>query len=225
MTLHVGCWKWGSKYGPHYVNKLMRGVKRNLTLPHRFVCITDDPRGVECETWPIERPDLLGIRDGCYARLEMFSSAWQAKHKIERIICLDLDMVITGNLDPLFDRSEPFVILSKSHWNPCKFNGSVMSIQAGARPEIWNDFTPEDAEAASFIDGEHRGTDQTWIAHKAPAAAVWTYEDGIYSVGKPGWPKGGNPLALPKGARIVSFPGRRDPSTLMMLPWVKDNWT
>lgn len=222
--LTVACWKWKRKYGPHYVNKLMRGVARNLTIPHRFVCITDDPDGVECETWPIDRPDLLDVKDGCYTRLSMFDPEWQRKHDIERIVCLDLDMVITGNLDPLFSRTEPFIILAKSHWNPCRFNGSVMSIQAGARPEIYTGFTLEAAETASIIDGEYRGTDQTWIAHVASDAATFSFREGVFSVGKPGWPQGGNPLALPPGARIVSFPGRRDPSTLLMLDWVRKNW-
>ena len=54
--VNVVCMKWASVYGPEYVNKLYRGVARNLTMPFRFVCFTEDPNGVdesvECKPLP-----------------------------------------------------------------------------------------------------------------------------------------------------------------------------
>lgn len=43
------CVKWGSKYGPEYVNKLYRGIKTNSTIPFKFYCVTDDASGLEEE--------------------------------------------------------------------------------------------------------------------------------------------------------------------------------
>ena len=40
------CMKWGKKYGPEYVNRLHSMVSRHLTIPHRFVCLTDDKTGL-----------------------------------------------------------------------------------------------------------------------------------------------------------------------------------
>ena len=39
------CVKWGALYGAEYVNKLYRGVRRQLSidLAPRFICFTDDP--------------------------------------------------------------------------------------------------------------------------------------------------------------------------------------
>ena len=45
--LIIVCVKYGTKYGADYVNKLYRGVQRNLTLPHKFVCFTENPEGLE----------------------------------------------------------------------------------------------------------------------------------------------------------------------------------
>jgi len=45
--------------------------------------------------------------------------------------------------------------------------------------------------------------------------------DGVYGFHKPGWPKG---EALPKNARIVAFPGWRDPVGFRHLDWVKQHW-
>lgn len=222
--LIVGCFKWGKKYTSDYVNRLARGVRRNLSLPHRFVVITDDEVGFEKEIdeiWPIGDPKLLRVRDGCYVRLRIFDPEWQAQYGVDRFVSLDLDSVITGDLDPLFDRPEPFCILHGGHFNPCPFNGSVQMISAGAHPEVWNDFNIERALKIADADGTNRGTDQTWIAHKVPNAAGWTHADGIYAYGKPGWPEGNN---LPMDARIVTFPGRRDPRQFGGLPWVARSW-
>jgi hypothetical protein len=215
--LTVVTWRWGKKYSPEHVSRLKAGVARNLAIPHRFICITDqaDTPG---DTLPIEDEALLSVRDGCYCRLRMFDPAWQLRHGIERLVCLDLDMVITGPLGPLFDRPEPFMIRHGGHWNPCKFNGSVMAIARCARPEIWKEFTVEKADKFDFEGGVWRGSDQTWIAHMAPDAPGWTHADGIYGYKKRGWPG-----YLPSDARIVTFNGRRDPSS-QTERWVAQHW-
>jgi hypothetical protein len=108
---------WGKKYNAVYIDRLAAGIKRHLKQPHRFVVITDDfarcSLGLSC--WAIPREDryLTEVR-GCFARLRLFDPEFLSQHMVEadeRVVCLDLDMIITGPLDPLFDRPEPFVIL------------------------------------------------------------------------------------------------------------------
>lgn len=213
--LTICTWRWGTKYGPEYVEKLQASVARNLTIRHQFFCVGDDE--------PIQDQNLLSVRDGCYARLRMFDPDWLPwlKWGITRLVCLDLDLVITSSLDELLSRPEPFNILHGGHFNPCAFNGSVMMIDRGARPELWSRFSVKEAEAVATADGTWRGSDQTWIAHVAPDAPGWSHRDGIYGYQKPGWNTGND---LPDDARIVAFPGSKDPSRLMHLPWVRDNW-
>ena len=48
-SLTVACVKWGPWCAPHgaaYVNRLASGVRRRLSVPHEFVCFTDDPTGI-----------------------------------------------------------------------------------------------------------------------------------------------------------------------------------
>jgi Tetratricopeptide repeat len=47
QQLTVVCLKWGTKYGPEYVNRLARGVARHLSIPHTFVCFTEDSTGID----------------------------------------------------------------------------------------------------------------------------------------------------------------------------------
>ena len=88
--LTVCCVKWGDKYPAEYVHKLQNGVSRHLTIPHRFVCFTDDPAGLECETKPL--PDGL---DGWWNKVWLFKRGLFD----DRVIYLDLDI----SPDPLTD--------------------------------------------------------------------------------------------------------------------------
>lgn len=229
--LTVVTWWWGDKFGADYVIKLAAGVRHYLQQEHRFVLITDDVlgRGVEvglkakCAVWPIPDKHLLATK-GCFARLRMFDPKWQKVNGVkDRLVCIDLDTVITGPLDPLFYRPEPFVIMQGGNAvNPCPYNGALMMLRPGAHPEVWNDFSLEAAGKAPF----HRfPDDQGWIWHKVPNAAGWKCgaETGVYVYQKPGWPGGRAATGLPEGARLVTFINRA-PSDLMHLGWVKRYW-
>lgn len=214
MTLIVCTWLWGSKYDESYVDKLRAGVLRNLKQDHRFF---------------VARPELSDVRltkiPGCFCRLRMFDSAWQITNGLDdgdRLVCLDLDVVITGHLDPLFDRPDSFVILGGANGkNPCPFNGSVMMLRAGAHEDVWSQFSLERASRVPFHEFPD---DQGWIWSRIPEAATWKCgaKSGVWAFQKRGWPIGGD--ALPQGARIVAFPGRRDPSQFTHLPWVREHW-
>lgn len=213
-------WRWGERFSDLHVRRLAAGIARHHAAPHRFVCVTDRPvDGIEC--WPIERQDryLLAI-PGCLARLRAFDPAWQSRHGIERLVCIDLDTVITGPLDPLFDRPEPFVILQGANLaNPCPFNGALWLLDFYKYSRVWLDFN---LFAARKVPHYEFPDDQSWIYHMVPDAAGWTCgpASGAYVYKKRAWPPGD---ALPHGARLVTFV-RRDPKDLMHLPWVREHW-
>lgn len=214
MTEITVCtWLWGSKYGPHYVERLARGVARHLEQPHRFVVFRPQPED-----------EYLTQVPGCLARLRMFDPAWQKANGIEegqRVVCLDLDLIITGELDPLFDRPETFVILQGANAvNPCPYNGSVFMLRGGAHPQVWSDFS---LAVIGMLPFYAFPDDQGWLAHKLPNSAAWRAgaSSGIYAFQKPGWPAG---QGLPNNARIVAFPGSRDPSQFEGLDWVREHW-
>jgi hypothetical protein len=206
--LIVATFCWGDKYGEDYVTRLLRGVTRNLDADlHVF------------------RPDPLDhlIRvPGCFTRLRLFDPAWCAAQGLEpsdRVLVLDLDLIVTGDLAPLFAGAEPFKILQGVNAsNPCPYNGSVWRLDIGYRPDVWTGFS---LEAAAKVPHDKFPDDQAWFAHTLPDAGKFTSEDGVYAFHKPGWPKG---KALPKNARIVAFPGWRDPSRFTHLDWVRRHW-
>ncbi len=104
--------KWGKReYRPYYVNILHQAVVRNTTGPVHFVCLTDDMSGIssEVDCYPI--PDI-GAFDapfdpsgaGGWPKLCLLSEDLYGLSG--RILYLDLDTLVVGNLDPLFDFGE-----------------------------------------------------------------------------------------------------------------------
>lgn len=241
--LDVVCWKWKpppgyrSHFGPGTVNVLHRMVARHLAMPHRFTCITDDPTGIDPAVRIIPLwndyanvPSPSGPHNpSCYRRLRMFAA--DARELIgERIVSLDLDTVVTGPLDPLFDRPDDFVIWGGQSVQPgrpapwCWYNGSFMMLRAGTRTQVWDRFnpatSPREAHAANA-----RGSDQGWITHcLGKGESTWTAADGVYSFRSHIVPNGGR---LPAGARLVAFHGKHDPwleTTRRMAPWIAEHY-
>jgi hypothetical protein len=227
VALIITTWWWGKKYPAHYVERLSAGVLRHLNEPHRFICMVDDllsrPRIPGVNYVQILDHDLVKEK-GCFARLRMFDPHWQFLRdfrKGDRIVCIDLDCVITGALDPLFYRPEPFLILQGANAaNPNPMNGSLMMLRAGEHADVWSDFSVEKASRVPFHDFPD---DQGWIWHKIPDAAGWKAgpQSQVFAFKKPGWPIGDD---LPQGARAVFFPGARDPQHFTHLPWVQEHW-
>jgi hypothetical protein len=224
--LAVCTWLWGDKYTVEDLLKLRHGTARHLKQPHRFLVMMERERAwtpIEgIERHAIKDPELLAY-PGCFTRLRMFDYGWQHNRKIDdRLVCLDLDTVITGPLDPLFDRPEPFVIWAGANSiNPCPYNGSVLMLRPGYHGELFTDFS---MEAARKIKYYKFPDDQGWFWHKIPNAATWQAgrTTGIYGYKKPGWPHGTD--RLPEQARIVAFPGHRQPKDFIHLDWVRSNW-
>lgn len=220
--LTILTWLWGDKYGAEDVRRLQRGIARHVKEDHRFLCVTDNQiDGVE--TTIIKDPGLTHLK-GCIARLRLFDEVWQRDIGCkdgERIVNIDLDVVVTGDLDPLFGRADSFTILTRANAaNPCPYNGSIFMLRAGAHADVWDNFTLAELDTVPFYEFPD---DQAWMAHKLPGVTGWIAgsQSGIYAFQKPGWPKGDD---LPKDARLVVFPGWRSPAKFKHLGWVKEHW-
>lgn len=219
-----------STFTAEHVNVLYSMIARHYPKPFNFCCVTDDRRGLRKEVRPFplwndhaQLKNPFGGRRGpsCYRRLKLFArDAGEIFGK--RIIALDLDMVVTGDLSPLFDRQEDFVIWGDTH--PRTFyNGSFWSLRAGAHPELWEEFDPARSPAAAKEKGFF-GSDQAWISYRlGPSMPTFGKADGIYSYRVEIAPNGHR---LPAGARLVVFHGKIDPWSPAALrhKWVRDNW-
>jgi hypothetical protein len=208
-------------YGPEHVRTLKRMVDRHLSLPHEFACITDRPElfAADAAIRPVALDTTTHIPGTRFIKLMAYRP--DAGDILgPRILCLDLDTVVTGRLDPLVDRPEDLVLWRNPNFGGrrrARYNTSMVLLRAGARPELWTRFdkrrTPD--MLAAYVGG----TDQAWVSHVAsPDEAHWTDRDGIYGAGRLLDIVPGVQTVLPDDARIVFFPGRREPS----LPAIKE---
>ncbi len=235
--LDVVTFKWRppagyrSTFGPETVNVLRAMVARHYRQPHRFTCITDDPAGIDADVRIVpmwrDYTDLPSPHGGknpsCYRRLKLFS-AEAAEFIGPRFVAIDLDVVITGDLSPLWDRPEDFVAWGDTNPQPgSHYNGSMLLMTAGSRRQVWDRFNPQTSPALA-LKARCWGSDQGWISYcLGPGQARWNKTDGVYSFRNHIQSTG----ALPPNARVVIFHGSVDPwsSKAQALPWVRQHWT
>jgi hypothetical protein len=51
--------KWGDKFPSEYVNRLYAMVNRNLSIPFRFVCFTENDSGIRNESFALQPTKAL----------------------------------------------------------------------------------------------------------------------------------------------------------------------
>lgn len=225
------CVRYGNRYGVDYVEKLRNMVKRNLTVPFRFVCLTDDPKpidGVELIVQPSK-----GYRKLWWQKVHMFDPALPLNG---RILYADLDVIIHNNIDKLitncgnnFYGIRDFNRKFHPGWN--RLNSSVMSWIHGSQSEIYQKFI-KDIGNAMRLHG-----DQDWIWKIAkdrikfwPDQWIQSYKWEIRNrseladpAGKKGFKTINYNLKIPNDCSIAVFHGDPKPQTIMDT-FVIDNW-
>ena len=195
------CVKVGSKYGPEYVNRLRRMIKVNYEGEHKFICLTDDRAGLTTAWTPVGT-DL----PGWWAKLILFKPH---PALVGRVIYMDLDTVIAGNIDWLADYRGLFCIL-RDFYQPTGWGSAIMSFQAGCHPEVWSHHTIQAIE--------HFTGDQDWIKAHIGKADIW---QDLFP-GKIGSYKADKLQDGPGKFSIVCFHGEPRPHEVG--GWVTDVW-
>ena len=152
--LTVACVYWGTAYGIEYVEKLFNMVTRHLSVPFDFVCITPHmkvPEGVIRMS-----PPIAASAEGWWQKVGLFSPDLFGPS--QRILYLDLDVVIINSLDEIIKSDDAFCMIE--NFGPNKghaaHNSSVMLwTPTEATAKIFTQFSPD-------VMKELHG-DQCWI--------------------------------------------------------------
>lgn len=230
--LSIVCWLWAGfrDFSPAHVNCLARMIRRQLRVPHRFICITDRSDGLAPDVEFFRTPDgalelaQLKTPEGpafpsCYRRLWIFSEA--ARVLGDTVVSIDIDLIATGDVTPLFERDEDFI-----GWRPLKkwgnanrFNGGMFLLRTGSRTSVFDSFHGQESIATARRAG-FRGSDQAWISYCLGSREIaWPENCGIYSIRD----LNDGRLALPADARIVQFNGPQKPWNTN-LAWARQHW-
>jgi hypothetical protein len=231
--------KWGTKYGPEYVNRLYAMVKRHLAGDFQMVCLTDDAHGIRADVvcLPIPPLDLpAGIPERGWKKLVSFAADL---HGLKgTALFLDVDVVIVGSLNVFFEQPGEFLIIHdyKRPWR-ITGNSSVYRFELGAHPdvltyfrthvdEIRHKFRNEQAYLSDFL--HRQGKLQYWDSSWCPSFKYHCI---------PRWPTNyWKAPFIPKDARIVIFHGECNPPDALAgkrnrrwrfiqpASWVADHW-
>ena len=133
---YILCLKHGNKYPSYYVNKLYNMCKRHCNLKFEFVCLTDDPKDIDRHIKIIKLPPYL---QGWWCKPYMFAKDLGLDGSI---LYFDLDVVLSGNIDILFNYKpnnwctiRDFTRAQRPNWQ--KYNSSIIRFEAGKLDFIW----------------------------------------------------------------------------------------
>jgi hypothetical protein len=238
---HIVLWKWKQEntrhaYNAEHVNTIARMLRRHIkTTEARVICITDDPAGVfDAKTYPLWN-DAAHLTNAsgqhlpsCYRRLRLYDPEAQRLLGIragDRIVSLDLDSLIVGNIDQILNTPGRFVGWElRAQYHPRVFNGSFQMFTAGDLAHIWNKFDPNRSPIEAS-DARFKGSDQAWLSFNLVKEP--------YGVGLT-WPEVSSyPLSnritgcVDYRTRIIFFHGSAKPwypETFAASPWVQRHW-
>lgn len=216
--VNVLCIKWGQKYGPEYVNKLHSMVRRHLHRPFRFVCLTDDSRGIDpgIETMPIPE---VGFAEFDQRQPWTFGHGWLKLTSFAdplydlqgRTLFLDLDIVIVDSLDPFFEQEGEFIVIREWDKQDGTGNTSCYLYTIGAHRDALQHLAEQYPASIANVrneqefitgylarQGKLRYWPDAWCRsfkrHCMPGLLGWFSEPFI-----------------PEGARIIVFHGKPNP--------------
>ena len=204
-----------AKYQPIYIERLRNMVARHTDRPFRTVCLTDTPtimpKGVEAVKVTNPLPYA-----GWWRKMNLFDPAMPFEG---RVLYLDLDTLIVGDLDQIIDFPADFAIApdSATTWfgkdglrTVKAYNSSVMVWNHGARSQFHAEF---DRKLMNVLWG-----DQDAIAHMSPKEKTFP----------PEWFVRLGPDSHPFDPKVkVALCIRREYKNARAnktLPWFKDYW-
>lgn len=221
--LTVTCMKWGTKYGPHYVNRLHAGVRRWLDRPFRFLCFTDDATGlapgIEAHPLPVEPFEDAIVaamtgrgRQGAWRKVSLFRPGLAGMEG--QMLGFDLDVVITGPLDAIVDHAPDKVAMRREwryEWQGRDGgHGSVFCLDPARHPYLYEEFAADPERAIEA----HKGSEQYYTSMTALRHGALSYLPGdmVCSFKREAIPR--FPMnylrapELPEGCRVLCFHGR-----------------
>lgn len=242
----VICMKWGTLYGPEYVNRLYAMVRRHVSGSLRFVCLTDDAVGVRPEVECLPCP-VLEVRQDQQNTPWRKMTLWTTPEKLFGLqgdwLFLDLDVVVIGSLNALFEYKPEKEFVVMQNWTQKGRgigNTSVFRYRIGANSYLFDRLMGNfDFYLNKYI------IEQIYISKEIKDIEFWPDEWCILFKVQcvPAWPlRFWKAPEFPAKARVVAFPGDPGPQDAAVgrwpvtaawkrlykytkpVPWVADAW-
>lgn len=222
MNQQILCMKWGTLYGARDVNVLYGMVSRNITGPFSFYCFTDDAEGIRDEVKCLPIPEL-----GCEIPPDVpgkwpKTALWGSElfGLSGPALFIDLDTVIVDNIDCYFSYGEPEDVITARNWLYFRRSAqtSVFRMPIGGHSYMLEDLRANPAEVSRKYRFE-----QNYVTHHVRGGVKfwpeeWTRHFRVHSMGS-ALTRYLRPPVIPKGARMITFPGTPKPEHAAQGKW------
>jgi hypothetical protein len=204
--------KSGGVYDVSYVKNLGNALKRHVTVPFDFVCLTDMyiPANI-CKSIK-----LKCNYPGWWSKIELFTP--DIIHT-DRIVFFDLDTLIVGNIDHILLKKDEFIGLFPFNRAQRMRGGFASGVMSWKNNGLFS-YIASEFDSEKHIEKFHG--DQDYInyilrRHKLKEISLLTNQEGIYSYKKH------CKLESPKDAKVICFHGAPRIHNLK-IPLVTENW-
>ncbi len=226
MEQTIVCMKWGTRYGADYVNRLWSMIRRHTTRPTRLVCYTDERHGIDpkVEVYPlldIHLPERLRWRP--WRKIALWGEHLPGVKG--EALYLDLDIVVTGNLDAFFDYrpGEFCVIRNWTTSNGGVGNTTAYRFRVGSASHLLERMNREPLAVYQEF-----GNSQTYVTRQIGLPLTFWPDEWCVSFKHslvPSWPfRFFRTPVLPPQAKLVAFTGKPDPDEAMEGRWPTKHW-
>ena len=219
--VNIICMKWGEKFPSEYVNRLYGMVKRNLTNEFRFVCFTENSKGIrpEVEIQPLPELDLpSGSPERGWRKLTVFAKNF-------------------GGLSGPTHPGNFLIAHDKKNSTKIEGNSSVFRFEIGAHTQILEYFEQNSELVKSEV--RHEQAYLSREVHKLGKLEYWPdkWVPSFKYRCCPSWIKSWfEAPSIPEGARVILFHGLPNPPEaikgvsgkwyrhIQPSPWIKEYW-
>ena len=223
--INICCVYYGSKYHRNYVQMLYNMVKRNVTIPFKFICFTDHIKMPKLISGDIEfkifpRNDM----EGWWNKLQLFNP----ETNLNGInFYLDLDVVILKNIDCFLTWGDDlsFGITNDFGQPNTTLNSSIMKWNnINCSEKIWHNYFNNKPHFRK-LHGDQNVITELMRNDKIlkPFPDEWTFSYKWYNRDKPRFSKSDWTFEQDPNAKIAVFHGNPNPHESDQ-QWVKDNW-
>lgn len=215
--LTVACvWKRGSAYDHYdYLGPLARGVARHLTLPYRFVCLTDDDRPMPPA---VQRIPLLHNWPRYWSKVELYRPGLFTGP----VLYLDLDTVICGDITPIATAADP--LLAAWDLNRGWLNSSLVRWSVDLSFVYLRMKAAPDATMAAFKDAAYYG-DQGLLQDELMKRSVpWRWAQDAFPVEVQWHPGPTRDRDPPEGTTISMWYGHPKPHQVAGSAFLAKYW-
>ena len=214
------CMKWGNRYNASFVNRLYKSIIRHTKIKTQLICFTDSIENINtnivCKPLPkINIPDQIAFTP--WRKL----SVWQKSLLNIKgdILFLDLDLVITGDLDRFFSYypGKYCVIENWTQKGQNIGNTSCFRFPNGKYEYLFEKFENNPVKIWKKYHIE-----QLFISKEIQDQVFWpdiwclSFKHNLL----PKWPfRIWQPAKLPNETSIVAFTGKPDPDDVIEGKW------